>query len=312
MASLLYYLIISAASIAVLLFSADLAVAGIASYAKKLGISDFLYGFVVVGLGTSIPEFVSSFTGAAAGEGGIVFGTLFGSLIGSYCFVLGIPAIMQKKIKVARNVRKRKNWPILIIVAIIGILAIDGQLSHVDGLILAGVYAGYLFTLWKKEGTFGNIKKDVKLKHLWRDGAIFLGSLVALLLSARWLVFSSVIVARDFLKIKPFLIAITVIGVISFLPDLIVQIRSMKRGHAQIGMGNVLGSGIINLTLIPAIVVIINPIKIDFMMILPAIITGLAVVSLVLWIIKKGYFLRRHGIYLGLIYAAFITFQILI
>jgi len=305
MATLLYYLIVAAASIAVLIFSADLAVSGIASYARKLGISDFLIGFVVVGVGTSLPEFVSSFTGAAVGEGGIVVGTLLGSLIVSYCLVLGIPAILQKKIKIEKTVSKRKNWPILAIIALMAVLAVDGSLGVVDGIILGLVYIGYLILLWKKEGTFGKLKKDVKLKHIWRDGVIFVGSLIALLLSARWLVFSSVRISRDYLGIEPYILALVVIGSISALPDLIVQIRSIYKGHAQIGTGNVLGSGIINLTIIPALVVLINPIKIDFMMVLPAFIAGMIIVALVLNIIKKGVFLRKHGVILAVVYAVF-------
>ncbi|MBW3022049.1 hypothetical protein KY328_03945 [Candidatus Woesearchaeota archaeon] len=312
MATLLYYLIVAAASIAVLIFSADLAVSGIASYARKLGISDFLIGFVVVGVGTSLPEFVSSFTGAAVGEGGIVVGTLLGSLIVSYCLVLGIPAILQKKIKIEKTVSKRKNWPILAIIALMAVLAVDGSLGVVDGIILGLVYIGYLILLWKKEGTFGKLKKDVKLKHIWRDGVIFVGSLIALLLSARWLVFSSVRISRDYLGIEPYILALVVIGSISALPDLIVQIRSIYKGHAQIGTGNVLGSGIINLTIIPALVVLINPIKIDFMMVLPAFIAGMIIVALVLNIIKKGVFLRKHGVILAVVYAVFIAFQFVI
>jgi len=312
MPDLLYYILIAASSIAILIFSADLAIGGIANYAKKLGISDFLIGFIVVGIGTSLPEFVSSFAGAQVGEGGIVFGTLLGSIIGSYCLVLGIPAIIKKHIPISDNVRKRKNWPILLISLIFIILSIDEKLSRTDGLILILTYVIYLILLWKKEGTLGKLKKDIKLKHIYRDSIVFLGSLVALLLSARWLVFSSVKVSREFLGIEPYLLAITVIGIVGILPDIIVELRSIYKGHAQIGMGNVLGSSIINFTIIPAIVIIINPITISFKMILPAFIAAFLLISIVLKIIKKGIFLRKHGIYLVSIWVLFMLYQILL
>lgn len=306
-----FFSLIAFASLIVVLFASDLAVSGIAHYAKKLGISDFLVGFIVVGIGTSLPELVSSATGASAGEGGIVLGTLFGSLIGSYCLVLGIPAILQNKIKVTKQIQERRNWPILLIISFPALLALDGKMSRIDGFIFLSIYFIYIYILWMKEGTLGHLKKDVKLKTLWQDAFIFLGALIALLLSARWLVYSLLRISKDVLAIDPFTLAITVIGIASTIPDLLVELRSIYQGHAQIGMGNVLGSGIMNMTVILGLVTILSPFTVNITVAIPALILSLCVVAFVLYIIHQGEFRRIHGIILAIVYLTFIISQFL-
>ncbi|MBW3015294.1 hypothetical protein KY330_02635 [Candidatus Woesearchaeota archaeon] len=309
---LLFEVGIGIASLVILMFAADYTVSGIAGWARKLGISDFLIGFIVVGIGTSLPELTSSVRGASIGEGGIVLGTLFGSLIGSYCLVLGIPAIIQKKIKISKHVKKRKNWPLLAIIGVPALLVIDGTFSRIDGGIVILLYLIYIYILWKKEGTLGKIKKDVKLKSIWKEGFIFLGALMALLLSAIFLVNSLITISRDLLGIEPFILAITVMGIASIIPDLLVEIRSINKGVSHIGMGNVLGSGMMNLTIILGIAAIIHPFTIKLITILPALIASLFIVGFVLYIIHKGTFLRKHGILLALVYVAFMVLQVIL
>jgi cation:H+ antiporter len=312
MPGILFFGSVAFASLIVVLFASDLAVSGISHYARKLGISDFLVGFIVVGIGTSLPELISSATGASAGEGGIVLGTLFGSLIGSYCLVLGIPAILQKKIKVSKQIKERRNWPILLIISFPALLALDGTMSRIDGFIFLSIYFIYIYILWMKEGTLGQLKKDVKIGILWKDAVIFLGALIALLLSARWLVYSILRISKDILGIDPFTLAITVIGIASTIPDLLVEIRSIYQGHAQIGMGNVLGSGIMNMTVILGLVTILSPFTVNIAIAIPALILSLCVVSFVLYVIHQGEFKRIHGIILAIVYVTFIAAQFLI
>lgn len=312
MIPMIFFGLIAIASLIVVLFAADLAVSGIADYAKKLGISDFLIGFVVIGIGTSLPELVASATGASAGEGGIVLGTLFGSLIASYCLVLGIGAIINKKIEISKQIRDRNNWPILIIISLPMILGIDGTMSRIDGIILISIYFIYMYAMWRKEGTLGKLKKDVELKNLWRDGLIFIGALIALLLGARWLVYSIIIISNDILRIDSFILAITVMGIATTLPDIIVEIRSIYRGHAQLGTGNVLGTGIMNMTIILGLVTAIKPYDVNIIIALPAYFISLIVISFVLYVLHKGRFERVHGLILASVYVLFMIAQIFI
>src|SRR3989339_2122627 len=76
---LLFHSIIAIASLTIITKSSDMVVYSISNYAKKLGISDYLIGFLVVSIGTALPELVASVTGTLSNQGLIVFGTVFGS-----------------------------------------------------------------------------------------------------------------------------------------------------------------------------------------------------------------------------------------
>ena len=92
MTPLVFNLIIIVASFIILVKASDLTVFGITNYAKKLGMSDYLIGLVIVSITASIPELVASFTGAVINSSGIVFGTILGSNIAGFTIILGILA----------------------------------------------------------------------------------------------------------------------------------------------------------------------------------------------------------------------------
>ena len=76
---LIFYSIIALASLIIVAKSADMIVYSISNYAKKLGVSDYLIGFLVISIGTAIPELTASLTGVLINQGPIVFGTVLGA-----------------------------------------------------------------------------------------------------------------------------------------------------------------------------------------------------------------------------------------
>lgn len=73
---------------------ADWLVDGASSVAKRLGISDFVIGLTIVGMGTSAPEMVVSFIGAIQGNADIAIGNVMGSNIFNVLLILGVTAVI--------------------------------------------------------------------------------------------------------------------------------------------------------------------------------------------------------------------------
>jgi cation:H+ antiporter len=95
---LVFNIIVVAASLALLVKTSDMVLFGITDYAKKLGLSDYLIGLVIISLGASMPELVSSVMGAFAGDSGVILGTILGSNITGITLVLGASALIAKKL----------------------------------------------------------------------------------------------------------------------------------------------------------------------------------------------------------------------
>jgi len=306
---LVFNSIVLMASLYILFKSADLIVLGISNYAKKLGLSDAIIGLVVVAMAASAPEIVSSLTGFLSGQTSVGFGAILGSNMVHAALLLGILCIFTGKIKLEPNIFTKQRFLMWIALMLPFVLVLDGVLSRADGIILIGAFVAYLLRLWKMEGTLGKIKKKIKLKHIWRDVVIFLGASVALILAGRWLVFSSIQISNYF-AISPYFIAITVIGVGATIPDFAIEIKALAKKHTSIGLGDLLGSLIIELLLFFGIVSLIKPITVDLEQVMYSMgFLALSITIIMFWM-KKPYLTRKHGLILIGVYALFMAIEV--
>ena len=85
--------IILAVSLVGIVLGADFLVDGAVSIAKKYKVSDFVIGAAIVGIGTSMPEFVVSFIGAISGNADVAIGNVVGSNIFNVLGILGLTAL---------------------------------------------------------------------------------------------------------------------------------------------------------------------------------------------------------------------------
>ena len=109
---------------------ADYLVEGSSSIARRFGLSEFLIGLTIVGMGTSAPEMVVSFIGAAQGNADISIGNVAGSNIFNTLLILGITAILLPMGITAENKRKDVPMNILITVLLLVLAAGYGFASH--------------------------------------------------------------------------------------------------------------------------------------------------------------------------------------
>lgn len=310
-ADLIVSLLIMVVSLIFIFWAADLIVYGIGNYAKKLRLSDYITGLVVVAMAASMPEVIASMTALVAGKGDVMFGTILGTNMVHVALVTSMVAIIGKKVNVESTILSKALLPLWVVLMVpLVLIASDGELGRVDGVILLLMFALYLIWLWNQEKSLGFMRKRVMLRSLWRDGFIFLGSLVALLIASNSLVFGSITVAA-IVGIPAYFLAITVIAIGGAFPDFAVALRSIKQGHQDIGVGDILGSILIEFLLFFGVVGVFHPVVVPLKEVIGAIMFLGVGITFLLWVIRQGTMTYKHGFILLALYAAFMVTEII-
>lgn len=105
------------AGLVLLILGAEWLVDGSSSIARRAGLSEFLIGMTIVGIGTSMPELVVSLTGALKGSADIAIGNVVGSNIFNVLLILGLTAIISPIIITPGN--KKRDMPLNILVCLL-------------------------------------------------------------------------------------------------------------------------------------------------------------------------------------------------
>ena len=263
--------ILTVVGLLLLCFGGNWLVTGGIAIAKKFRISNLVIGMTIVAYGTSTPELAASV--AAAGEhSAIILGNIVGSNIANVGMVIAIAAIIVPLV-VKKSVLK-KEIPIMLGVSVLLILiSIDGELSQYDGILLLGglgVFAVYTFkdAMKQRAENKDESNKSTKNISLKSIGLIGLG-VVLLYVGAILTVDNAVILAKEF-GLSEKIIGLTVIAIGTSLPELITSIIAIRKGHTDIGIGNIIGSNIFNILMIMGVgaaiggVIISSDVYIDY------------------------------------------------
>lgn len=249
---MLIALLASLLGLAGLVWSADVFVAGSASLALRFGLSRMTVGLTLVAFGTSAPEILVSGAAALAGSPGLAVGNALGSNIANMGLVLGITVLLMP-IPILRHTRAQDMPLYLGVAALAGLLLSDYRLAVHDGLILLGTCALILYLLWRYRSDSLTEEADLDQEELDPGRALrfFLGGLVVLLISARLLVWGATHLAMA-AGISESVIGLTLVALGTSLPELATSVTAARKGHADLAVGNVIGSNVLNLlTVLP-------------------------------------------------------------
>lgn len=236
-----------------LIVGGELLVRGAVSFAERMGVSKLIIGLTIVSLGTSAPELVVCLKAAFAGLPGIALGNVVGSNIANVLLVLGLPAIICPIFCDMTAVRRDG---VLMAAASVIFLALCwlGPLGIVHGGIMVILLLGYfLYTylsLPPGEERRAAIATEEIEHHMPRGGGLSLAfiaiGVVALVVGSRLLVDGAADIARAF-GLSDTVIGITLVAVGTSLPELVTTIVAALRRHADVAVGNVIGSNLINI-----------------------------------------------------------------
>jgi cation:H+ antiporter len=226
-------------------------VSGGITIAKKFRISNLVIGMTIIAYGTSAPELAASI--AAAGDhSAIILGNIIGSNIANIGMVVGFAAILTPL--TLRKSILRKEIPIMLAVsALLILISIDGEISQYDGVLLLvglGVFGLYTFrnALKHREAAEDGTSSGKGNVYLKSAGLIGIG-IVILYIGSILTVDNAVVIATEF-GLSEKIIGLTVIAIGTSLPELITSIIAIRKGHSDIGIGNIIGSNIYNVLMI--------------------------------------------------------------
>jgi cation:H+ antiporter len=253
-----------------LYLGAEWLVKGAASLALRYGIRPLVVGITVVALGTSMPEFVINFIAALSGEDSLALGNIVGSNICNIALILGTSSLVIP-LAVSPSTLK-KEYPIMMAVLVLFYaVALDGVIGRLDGLLLVGGLAAFLVYLILdakrhagppvKRGEAGSASERPEYS-LWQKVGLLAGGIVLLAAGANFMVSAAVHVA-GVLGIDPIVIGLTVVAVGTSLPELAASVVSALKQEADISVGNVLGSNMLNVLFVVGFISLFQPLEVD-------------------------------------------------
>ncbi len=189
--------------LALVVFGADYLVDGASAVARRFGLSEFVIGLTIVGMGTSAPEMVVSFIGAAQGNADIAIGNVVGSNIFNTLLILGLTALLLP-MDITRENRK-KDIPVNILITVLLIVlgleltffgfGTDG-LSRIDGAILVALFVAYMWSSFAQKTPEAQPESESKPIKPWLAVIMILGGLGGLVAGGKLFVNSATAIAH--------------------------------------------------------------------------------------------------------------------
>lgn len=319
---MLLSILLFAVGLVLLIKGGDWFVDGATGIARRFHLPDIVVGATVVSIGTTLPEVMVSATGAMLGQGAMAYGNAIGSIICNTALIAAISVAVNPG---PVNTKSMK-MPVLFFFVSAAIYCVAaylmGEFTRPLGVIMLTIFAVYLiFTVRQgmknpeevEEEEEANAKPRTFLQDLF--WLVVGAGLIAV--GADLLVEHGTIIAVG-LGVPETVIALTFVALGTSLPELVTTITSLRKGHASLGIGNVIGANVFNLVLVSGVAVTLAPFEVpvgnlifghnaSLVMDIPIMLAVMLLLTMPALATKKLH--RWQGVVLLCIYAAFCICQ---
>lgn len=302
------------AGVAGLWLGTELTIGGALAIAKRHRLSEFFVGLVILSIGSDLPELAVAADAGVKGLLGrdasaVVVGTSLGSLAAQIGFVLGLVGIISH-LTLPRRYIFRHGATLLGATVVLYVVALDGQVSRIEGTALIMLYAGYVLALMN-----GANVPDEEPRPLAGGGLSSWLALVAglgvVIVSSEVTVNSVVEIARVF-EVSEGLISVLIIGIGTSLPELSISISAIMKKRAELSVGNIIGSNILDTLLPIGLAAVISEVSVNrgFLTFDIPYIFALTALVLGLFMVRRGIW-RPEGVVILAAYGGYVTLKLL-
>lgn len=301
--------IVFIAAMAALVYGADFIIKESERIALHFNISHFVIGATLVAFGTSLPEMAASMMASGQGKSDMAVANVIGSVTFNITLVLGAVFFIARFMDPDRNLFAKDSAWILFPVIIFMLMIHDGSISRFDGILFLFIMAAYLLFLFSsaKETLEGELDEELeKEKFRWMRTAVLLGiGFILTIGGANFVIESGSSIARSF-GISEWIIGLFLISLGTSLPELVVSLVAIKKGNADLSIGNIIGSNVANFSMVLGSAALIAPLDIDLQANWYDILIMIAASLALLLILANKLYNKAGAIFLFVLLALFI------
>jgi len=301
--------VIFLAAMSALIYGADFIIKESERIALHFNISHFVIGATLVAFGTSLPEMAASVVAASQGKSDMAVANVVGSVIFNITLVLGVVFVIAKSMNPDRNLFALDSAWVVVPLIIFFIMAQDGVIGRFDGVLYLLLMISYLIFLFtsSKEDLEGELDEDLlKEKFNWGKTLILLViGFVLTIGGASFVIESGTNIARDF-GVSEWIIGIFLISLGTSLPELVVSLVAVKKGNAEMSIGNIIGSNVANFSMVLGAASLVTPLSVDLAATGFDMLIMVAASFTLLFILANKLYNKAGGIFLLIILALFI------
>lgn len=292
--------------------SSQLVVRSAIAIAKRLGLTNFTIGFLLLGLLTSTPEFFVAIQSAIAGVPQLSTGNLIGGQILILSLLVGMLAVVLGRVVMDREFPWQDMVSTSAVIAAPALVLWDGALTRGEGVFLLGSYFVHALLL-SHDGKRKHVTRYHQMyKHVHHMTGVWLCivGVIGLSFSSYMIVSSAQVLVRT-LGILPLVFGLFILSIGTNLPELVLAIRAIPHGRKDIALGDILGSAAAN-TLILGFLGLVSPYQASpkTHSIVPALVLLVSVTAYFLWSFWTGKSInRKEGIGLLVFYLLFVGYE---
>ena len=295
---------------------ADLFVDTSVGIANRLQVPKLVIGIVLVSLATTAPELSVSLMSALRGQPEMALGNAVGSVICDDGLALALAGVLSvAPIMVMPNVLRTSGFFLLLVEMLAFVfVAFDGTLERAEGAMLVGLFAAYLFFLYRQHKQ-GKLKDGSDVpeatarleRSILRLSLIFAAALAGIILASEFIITSATAIARSF-AIPEAVIALTLVAFGTSIPEVVTCIVAARKKEGAIAVGNILGADIMNICWVAGASSIANDLALSKKQIFFMFPSMFVIVGAMLIMLRMGYRLtRKKGLILFALYLVYLA-----
>lgn len=244
-----------AIGIAGLALGADSAVRGLAGLARTRGAGAFVVGLLLAAFGGSVPDVAVNVAAVGAGHPALALGNMVGASIVNLGLLLGLAAVLRP-LDVRAPVLKPLGVASMVVALALLAMSHNGRIGFLDGAVLVAGFGVLVALVLRQPAAASHAvvrtqfeAEGEQLQGLGRN-LLRIGVGLAVLFYASRAVVTHAVGLAGALGVSDLFAGLTLVALGASLPQVGLGIIAALRGHGDVLLASVVGSNLLNLTLV--------------------------------------------------------------